>query len=429
MMSFLEALFRALGGLFGALSPKNVRKAARAMPILAPVALRSIRKRLARHSAVGLCLGAGIAIFLVLSASFTGAARAVASHTARLDLPADVIALGIPGDQSRSVADLAWVAQAGAYELFGRSEAVTSVGRRWIVGVGPESRLWAKAAGGQPVPGPGEIYLPADLASLQPPETVAIAGSPATTAASQGATTHGATSAGAGAFAGQAYRVAGISMAGRSLFSGALVMNLTDFRAVLGPAATDAVAVWERDPGDADRLRTRVADMFPAATIWWPDLPSRQAALAVGGFLSPGALVRILVFIMAGLGVFNVMLLSLLQRKAQLGVMKALGAEDDEVFLLLLLEAGIVAAAGAALGLAAGVVLVGVLDRSSLAGMAISPGSVAWAVALAGFSFLLAAWLPATLCRRASPVQLMAGRRLYLNPRSTCAQCGRCGGF
>ncbi|RJQ04197.1 MAG: ABC transporter permease [Bacillota bacterium] len=132
---------------------------------------------------------------------------------------------------------------------------------------------------------------------------------------------------------------------------------------------------------------------------------------------------------MAGLGVFNVMLLTLLQRKVQLGVLKALGSLDEEVFLLLLLEGSFTAAGGTALGLVGGALLVRFVDRTSIVPLSVTTSSVAWALVLAIVSFLLAAWLPATLCRRATPIQLMAGRRLYLNPRSTCAQCGRCGGF
>jgi putative ABC transport system permease protein len=284
---------------------------------------------------------------------------------------------------------------------------------------------------GLPIPeGPGEVFLPDGLAAgqLRVGDSVSF----------------GAT--GPAGFAGRQYRVSGVfgTASSDALLGEAVVMpldELLDLRQALaaptGPetavrpalAGPNSFAVWQRDPGDLEGLRRRVATLFPDATLWWAGLPASRAYQSVGGFLSPGNLVLALTFVLAGLGVFNVMLLSLLQRKVQLGVLKALGAENDEVFLLLLLEGSFMAVGGTLLGLGGGLALVRLLDRASLVPLHLTVGILLWALALAATSFLLAAWLPATLCRRASPIQLMAGRRLYVNPRSTCAQCGRCGGF
>jgi len=189
------------------------------------------------------------------------------------------------------------------------------------------------------------------------------------------------------------------------------------------------MAVWVRDPGDLPTMLGKLRSLYPRADFLWSGLPAATARELVGGFLSPGTVILALVFVLAGLGVFNVMLLSLLQRKNQLGVMKALGSEDDEVFFLLFLEGAFMALGGMVLGLTGGPILVRLLDRASEAPLSLEPSALVWAALLGAVSFYMASWLPATLCRRASPIQLMAGRRLYLDPRSTCAQCGRCGGF
>ncbi len=430
MIDWVNSLFRTLAGVVRAFGPQNLRKVAARVPLYAPLATRSLRRRLLRNLLVGLCLGAGIIVYLGLAASFRGAAVDVAGKTENLVLPADVLVFGTRLRGGQPLKSLKFVSQARASEVFDRWQAETSLGTRWVLGLAGDSRLWAGLGDTTPS-GPGEVLVPSSLAEpgrLQPGSTVHIG------------------LVGPSGFSGRGFRVAGIFGAdgATELFRDTVVVRLEDLLSLRGeleavvpvgrgqsPASEgpNSVAIWERDPGDRRRLVGRVRGLFPGATMWWPELPAHEAYRAVGGVLSPGNLVLILVFVLAGLGVFNVMLLSLLQRKVQLGVLKALGAEDDEVFLLLVLEGSFLAAGGTLLGLLGGVGLVRILDRASQVPLVLTGSSLVWAVALAVASFYLAAWLPATLCRRARPTQLMAGRRLYLNPRSTCAQCGRCGGF
>lgn len=430
MIDWINSLFGALARIVRAFHPRNLRKVAAEVPLYAPLAARSMRRHLFRNLLVGLCLGAGIIVYLGLAASFRGAAADVAGKTENLALPADVLVFGTKLRGSEPVEALKTVSQARSYEVFDRWQGDTSLGTRWVVGLAGESRLWA-SLGVARTPEPGEALLPAPLAEsghFQPGALIGVG------------------LVGPSGFSGKDFRVAGLFGAdgASELFRDAVVVRLEDLLSLRGgleaivpvgrgqsPAldGPNSVAIWERDTGDRRRLVGRVSGLFPGATVWWPEFPATEAYRVVGGFLSPGKLVLALVFVMAGLGVFNVILLSLLQRKAQLGVLKALGAEDDEVFLLLLLEGSFMAAGGTLLGLLGGVGLVRILDRTSQVPLALPGASLAWAVALAVASFYLAAWLPATLCQRARPIQLMAGRRLYLNPRSTCAQCGRCGGF
>jgi hypothetical protein len=429
MMGFLEAVFRGLARLGIALHPRAIVATIRKAPLYAPLAVRSVRRRLIRHLLVGLSLGAGIVVFLGLAASFGGAASGAADRTRDMVLPAEVVVLGLGPVAGRAVDDLRWVAQAEDFETFDRWQAVSSAGQLWVVGLTPGGRLWRGLGLDRPADAE-EVFLPTSLATGR--------------LAVGGVIRLGIL--GPGGFVGREYRIAAVfeTASADALLGETVVMNLDaliDLRRSLAPetgpapaeesvlSGPNSVAVWQRDVGDLDRLRSRVATLFPQATIWWAGFPASQALRYVGGFLSPGNLVLAFTFVLAGLGVFNVMLLSLLQRKVQLGVLKALGAEDDEVFLLLLLEGAFMAIGGTFLGLGGGFGLVGYLDRASQIPLEITAGNLIWAIALAAVSFIAAAWLPATLCRRASPIQLMSGRRLYVNPRSTCAQCGRCGGF
>lgn len=245
-------------------------------------------------------------------------------------------------------------------------------------------------------------------------------------------------------YSGASFAVSGSFERDDNLFGEALLMPLESLQALLpslGPTGqpvggtpgvsqqSAGLAVWVRAGSSARDAIADLRELLPGASVLWSGTSSELGARLIGGFLSPNTVILGLVFALAGLSVFNVMLLSLLQRKTQLGALKALGLDDDEVFTLLVLEGGLTALAGAVLGLVGGAALVRLLDATAEMPLHLTPASLVWAGVLAVATFYLATWLPATLCRRAMPIQLMVGRRLYLNPRSTCAQCGRCGGF
>jgi putative ABC transport system permease protein len=115
--------------------------------------------------------------------------------------------------------------------------------------------------------------------------------------------------------------------------------------------------------------------------------------------------------VVAGILVMNLMLMSVRQRTAEIGLMKALGATDRTVRNLFLAEAALLALAGAATGVVAGLGTVLVLRGIYPAIPFHAPG---WALAAAGGAALgtalLFAWMPATAAARLEPV-LALGRR------------------
>ncbi|MGE5234523.1 MAG: ABC transporter permease [Acidobacteriota bacterium] len=113
----------------------------------------------------------------------------------------------------------------------------------------------------------------------------------------------------------------------------------------------------------------------------------------------------------AGIGIMNVMLVSVSERTAEIGLLKALGARRRQILLCFLAEAGLLALLGGILGLAVGWggtrILVAVFPA-----LPASPPS--WAV---GAALLLAVavgsgfgWLPARRATLLDPVAALAGR-------------------
>lgn len=115
--------------------------------------------------------------------------------------------------------------------------------------------------------------------------------------------------------------------------------------------------------------------------------------------------------VVAGVGIMNVMLVSVTERRAEIGLLKALGAADPQILLAFLAEATMLAALGGLLGLAAGAAGVRLLAWVYPAfPAAIPPWAVGAALTLSfavGVGF--GVW-PARRATRLDPVAALARR-------------------
>ena len=113
------------------------------------------------------------------------------------------------------------------------------------------------------------------------------------------------------------------------------------------------------------------------------------------------------VLLVGGVGVLSVMLISFSDRRFEIGLRKALGASDEEIFIQFLLEAVVLAAIGALLGTVSGALLCQALSASFPYGLVINPMGLltAWLVALA--LALVFGLYPAFRAMRLSPMEAM----------------------
>ena len=107
----------------------------------------------------------------------------------------------------------------------------------------------------------------------------------------------------------------------------------------------------------------------------------------------------------------NVTLMSVKQRTAEIGLLKAVGAPAAQVRNLFLTEAGLIAAAGAILGMGVGYLAVMVGRALYPAVPFATPAWALWAsLLLAVGTALLFAWLPAQQAANMEPVDAL-GRK------------------
>jgi len=113
------------------------------------------------------------------------------------------------------------------------------------------------------------------------------------------------------------------------------------------------------------------------------------------------------VLLVGGVGVLSVMLISFSDRRYEIGLRKAMGATDQQIFVQFLLEALVLAALGALAGTLAGSFLCRVLSSSFPWGLVVNTYGLvmAWIVAL-GLAVLFGLY-PAFRAMRLSPMEAM----------------------
>jgi putative ABC transport system permease protein len=117
--------------------------------------------------------------------------------------------------------------------------------------------------------------------------------------------------------------------------------------------------------------------------------------------------VAAIALLLAAVGVYAITAQSVGQRTREIGVRKALGAQDGDVLRLVIGEEALVLGVGLALGVAGALAAVPVL-ASSLYGIAARvPITLAGAAALLAGVGLRAAWLPARRAARLDPVRAL----------------------
>lgn len=175
---------------------------------------------------------------------------------------------------------------------------------------------------------------------------------------------------GDGSIGSAAYRVVGLADTGSDAFDARLgYVALTAAQALLGmPDRVSALVVRLRD---IDRLEAASADIrsvLPAGqavAVDWrsllPELDQMTAYLRV-----VLRLITSVVLAVVAIGVMNTLLMSVMERTRELGIMMALGTQPRDIVLLVVYEALVLAAAGIAAGLLLGIPFVQWLNASGM---------------------------------------------------------------
>jgi putative ABC transport system permease protein len=198
------------------------------------------------------------------------------------------------------------------------------------------------------------------------------------------------------------------------------VMDAADLRTSMraSPEAQTftMLTVKLQDASKVGEIQERIKTMgFNAFSIVDATSALRRVFLVIDSFLGAFGSLALTV---ASIGIVNTLIMAILERRREIGVMKALGASDRDVRLLFFAEAGTLGAVGGALGVTLGWLIgrainFGIniyLDNQGLAPQEIWRAPwwlVTGAILFAVLTSLLAGWYPAKKAAELDPIQAL----------------------
>jgi putative ABC transport system permease protein len=119
-----------------------------------------------------------------------------------------------------------------------------------------------------------------------------------------------------------------------------------------------------------------------------------------------GAIAGISLFV-GGIGVMNIMLVSVMERRREIGIRKALGARESQIWRQFLIEAALLTFTGGIIGVAIGWGLSSLITRMGIMTTLVSPNTVIMAVGVAVGIGLFFGFYPAMQASKLNPVEAL----------------------
>jgi lipoprotein-releasing system permease protein len=165
------------------------------------------------------------------------------------------------------------------------------------------------------------------------------------------------------------------------------------------------------DIWSAERIATELAQRLPYKVESWQQANSSLVSALNAQSVSTGV-IRAVVMIVVVLGIASVLVVSVVQKRREIGILRAMGATQGQVLRIFLLQGAIVGALGSALGVLLAVGLVWGFSRLVKGGdglplfvISLSPALALQVAGVATLCGVLAAVAPARRAARLDPAQ------------------------
>jgi len=197
-------------------------------------------------------------------------------------------------------------------------------------------------------------------------------------------------------------------------------MTQYDFEKLTGQKNTSIIIVKVFDVNEvntvADDIQTVInenhgSDDFASVTTMDSILDSIQNVLSIIQIILLA--IAAIALVVASIGIMNTMLTSVMERTHEIGIMKAIGAQNIDIMGIFLFEGLLISLIGGLTGITVGIIgangVTFVTARSMGAGMALAPVftlySIALAIGVAIFVGLISSFYPARKAAKMSPIE------------------------
>jgi len=150
---------------------------------------------------------------------------------------------------------------------------------------------------------------------------------------------------------------------------------------------------FHQRPGDTDKFDT----LTPDAVRGFIDRVLGMVAAVV-------VPITCISLVVGGIVIMNIMLVSVTERTAEIGLRKSLGARRQDIMLQILIEAVTLAVVGGGLGVALGALLTMLIGRVISLPLHISAGYVLLSIGVSSVVGIVSGWYPAARAAKLDPV-------------------------
>ena len=198
----------------------------------------------------------------------------------------------------------------------------------------------------------------------------------------------------------------------RELNRRTVIVPLRTAQSLVGlPGGATSLDLVLTDVWTAQSLATDLAQRFPYKVESWQEANAQLVAALIAQSISTG-LIRGVVMVVVALGIASVLVVSVVQKSREIGILRAMGATRGQVLRIFLLQGAIVGALGSVLGVLLAVGLIGAFttlvrgaDGLPLFAITLRAGLALRIAGIATLCGVLAAVAPARRAARLDPAQ------------------------